>query len=131
MNRFSPDELRRAITALDVIKDHGDPDEWALILREAVRFMQGCGRWGNATPNQQIGGALLAGELSNLLDEDRDRCEQAAADVFAPQRHRAVYDAIVGYADELTGQRSPRNLNAAKPAPRPAVRIVGEERGVA
>ena len=127
-SRFTPDELRRAIVALDVIERHGDRDEWALLQRQAHDSAPNGNRWGNATPNQRIGGGLLADQLAGLLGESRDRCEQAAAEVLAPQRHRALYDLLLAYADELTG-RSPHRepLPAKKPRQRPRVRIVAEE----
>jgi hypothetical protein len=127
-NRFAADELRRAITALAVIEEHGNRDEWAYILRQAQDSAPSVERWGNATGNQQIGGSLLAARLADLLGESRDRCELAAAEVFAPQRHRAVFDAIIFYAEELTGASSRRKPPATSaPIQRPAVRIVGDQ----
>jgi hypothetical protein len=130
--RFTLDELRRAVVALDIINQHGDRDEWALLQRQARDSAPNGNRWNNATPNQRINGGLLADQLADLLGEPRDYCEQAAAEVFAPQHHRAMYDVLVAYADELIG-RSPRR----EPPPsrrlvqRPTVRIVGDQEGVA
>ena len=130
--RFTPEELRRAIVALDTIERLGDPDEWALLQQQAHDSAPNGDRWGNATANQRISGGLLADRLVNLLGESRGHCEQAAAEVFAPQRHRAVYDSLIAYADELT-RRSPRR----EPSPaksrgqRPTVRIVADQEGVA
>ena len=130
MSRFTPEEMRRAIVALDTIESEGDCDEWAIIVRQAGDSAPNGSRWGNATPNQRGGGSLLAARLANLLGEDRDQCEQAAAEVFAPQRHRAVFDALISYSEELTGRTSHReSAPAAKPIQRPAVRIVAD-RGV-
>jgi hypothetical protein len=119
--RFSPDELRRAIVALATIERDGDQDELDLILRQASDSAPNGSRWGNATPNQRSGGGLLAGRLADLLGEDPDRCEQSAAEVFAPQRHRAIFDALVSYADELSG----------KPASAPAMPKLSQVRIVA
>ncbi len=131
-SRFTPDELRRAIIALGVIEERGDRDEWALILSEAHDSAPNGSPWGNATGNQRLGGAMLANRLADLLGEQRDRCEQAAADVFTPQRHRAVFDAIISYAEELTGQPSRRDpATMSTPTERPAVRIVADREGVA
>jgi hypothetical protein len=131
-SRFTTDELRRAIVALDTIEGHGDRHEWALILRQAHESALSGDRWGNATGNQRISGGLLADRLASLLDEPRDRCEQVAAEVFAPQRHRAIYDALIGYADELTDHPSRRESPPAEThVQRPVVRIVGGREGAA
>jgi hypothetical protein len=127
MNRFSPDELRRAVVALDVIEQRGDRDQWKIILRQARDSAPNSSRWGNATPNQQIRGAMLAADLSSLLGADREQCEEAAAEVVAPQQHRAIYNALLSYAAELTRQSSSRNSSAAtKPTQRPTVRIIAD-----
>jgi hypothetical protein len=132
MNRFTPDELRRAILALDVIEERGDRDEWAYILRQAHDSAPSADLWGNATGNQRIGGSLLADRLARLLGERRDDCEQAAAEVFAPQRCSAAYDALIRYADELTAGQSVPRAASAPAARRPStIRIVADERGVA
>ena len=120
-NRFSFDELRQAIQALIVVEENGDPAEWAMILRQASDSAPSAGRWGNATPGQKISGQLLADKLADLLGVDRDRCNQVAAEMFAPQKHRAVFDALLGYVAELTGQPS------AKPTQRQAIRIVADK----
>jgi hypothetical protein len=116
MNNFSPEELRRAAVALDIIERLGDPDQWSTIL---------CGASATSpTLGQSLRAGLLASELAKLLGEDRDRCEQAAAEAFAPSRHRAVFDALIGYADELAG--TPATTTTTTRAPRPTVRIVAD-----
>ena len=128
MSRFTPDELRRAIVALAIIEQRRRPARMGNSLATGRQLSRTNGsRWGNATPNQKVGGSLLAGRLANLLGEDRDGCEEVAAEVFAPQRHRAVYDAMIDYAAELTGHPSPRNSIAVpRPVQRPTVRIVAD-----
>ena len=130
--RFSSDELQWAIVALDRIDRDGNRDEWAYVLRQASDSAPAAGRWGNATPGQKISGQILAGKLANLLGVDPDRCDEVAAEMFAPQRHRVIFDALLGYAAEL-GQPSHRESRVTpKPTQRPSIRIVGDdERGVA
>jgi hypothetical protein len=126
--RFTPAELRQAVEALAVIERDGDPDQWALILGEAHRSAPAAGRWGNATGNQHLGGMMLAHRVAELLGVPRDCCEQAAADLFAPQYHRAVFEALLSYAGELTGKgsRLPKSSKAVG-----AVRIVPDQEAVA
>jgi hypothetical protein len=114
MSSLTLDELRRGISALAIIDRHGRDDDLALILRKATAATQSAALWGNATAGQVIQGQSLARRLATLLGEPIERCEQAAADVFAPERHRAVLGALVAYADELTGTA------------RREVRLVGE-----
>jgi len=119
-------ELRQAFLALSVIEDRGDPDELAYILRQARDAAPSADRWGNATLNQEIGACQLAAKAAALLGEPRERCEAAAAEIFAPQRQRAVFDALIRYAGELTktGTTVPKSY-------RPTIRIIADERGVA
>ncbi len=129
---FSAEELRRGIEALAVVENRGDRHEWVYILREAQDSAPNGSRWGNATTNQQISGQLLAGQLAKLLGEPLDKCEEAAADVFVLQRRWAVYDALISYADELTGQSSRcESATTSTPIRRPAVRIVADQEGAA
>ena len=124
-DRFTRDELRRAVIALNTVEGRGDSDTLAYILREAQSVIPSASLWGNATPRQQIGGRWLAERLAKLLGEPVDRCEQAAADVFAGHRHRAVFDALISYAEELMGHTSRReSATTSTPIHRPAVRIV-------
>ena len=75
-------ELRQAIVALDVIDQQGHPDVLAAIVREAIESTPSADLLGNATPGQQIAGALLANRLAGLVGVSPERCEQAAAAVF-------------------------------------------------
>ncbi len=110
-NRFSPEELRRAANALITVLTEGDRDEWAYIRKEAVgQYAAPSGDpWRYATSGQKLNGWAIADELSQLLGVDRKQCELAAAEVYAKQRHRAVYDALIAYTAELT-----RNIGRAK-----------------
>jgi len=123
-------ELRQAVFALIIIEERGFPDELAHLLREARDSTPSADPWGNATPSQKISGCWLGAKLAGLLGEPRESCEAAAAEVFAPQRQRAVYNAIVGYADELTGRRT-RNTSSSPPTQRPKIRIVARREAVA
>jgi hypothetical protein len=122
---LTDDELRRALLALDIIDRDGDPDELAHLLRAARDATPSVDPWGNSTASQEISGRRLAARLARLVGESRGRCDRAAAEVFAPQRQRAVFDALVSYADRLTGQTSRRTSSAA--APMPTIRIVSNQ----
>lgn len=125
-------ELRQAVFALTIIEERGDPDELAYILRQVGEATPSADPWGNATVNQEISGRRLAAKLAGLLGERRDRCEQVAAEVFAPQRRRAIFDALTGYADRLTGQTSRSTSSAApKLTHRPTIRLIANREAVA
>ena len=129
MSKFSPEELRRAAAALKVINERGDPDEWGDIQRKARAVAAAGGWWNSATAGQRLTGQRLAADLAALLGESRELCEQAAAEVSVWLPHRAMFDAILGYAAELTGQPMQRTSSAAA-KPTATVRLVAEERAV-
>lgn len=131
MTEFTFDELRRAVKAMDVIEQRGDRDDWAYILKQAQNTVPSAGLWGNASIGTRAAGEALARRVADLLGESRDRCEQAAAEVLAPQRGRVVYDALMGYAGELTGYTRRESHTTPRPIQRPAVRIVANREGAA
>ena len=136
-------ELRQAVFAFGIIEDRGDPDVFALLMKEASTKAPAANEWDSMTINQRLHVARVAAELSKLLGESRDRCEQAAADVLGPGRQRLRFQALIGYAidligpcRELTGESPFASYDAPPPAiaaqGRPStIRIVADERGVA
>ncbi len=130
-------ELRQAVFALQIIEDRGDPDEFQEVLREAMA---------DAPPRDELtlGDSLRAGQLSRLLNVDRDRCEAAVSDAWGSNRQRRRFVVIVKYAIELIGPcreltgQSPfvpyaeTPLATAPAARRPStIRIVGDREAVA
>lgn len=133
MSSFTPDELRGAIVALDTIERDGDSNELAYILREVRNATPSADPWGNAGIGAQLNADHLAGRLATMLDVPRVQCEQAARAVFSKDYCRAVFDALISYANELTGQTSRRTSSAAPSMPthRPTIRIVADREGAA
>lgn len=117
MNRFSPDELRRAVEGLEIIERDGDGDEWAVRLREAMDSSPAADAWDNVPIGARIKGGILARRLAGLLDAPVEDCERAAAEVYGRDRRRAVYDAILSYAAALSGRSA--SASPAAPAPTP------------
>ena len=124
-------ELRQAIEALVIVENRGDAEDFQYLLNQATASTPSADPFGNASIGVSIQAGLLARRLSGLLGVPIVRCEQAAADVLAPQRELAVYNAILAYAAELAGGgKSPKveNISAfADDAPTPAVRIVVDD----
>jgi hypothetical protein len=133
-------ELRQAVFALSIIEERGDPDEWAMILREKANTAPSGERWGNTLSGLAIGCDMLAGRLSSLLGESKHRCQEAAEDVWGNSRQRAILTALVSYAIELFGPA--RELTGeslfvpytgepeqtAKSPQRQTIRLVADER---
>jgi len=119
-------ELRQAVFALTIIEERGDPDEFDLILKEARdKTPAADDRW-NMTLGVRFQVEAMADRLAGLLGESRKRCEIAAVNTIGTGRQRAVFDALVSYADELTGQTTRRTSSAA-----PTIRIVANREAVA
>jgi len=104
MNNFTRDELRRAVVALDAIERTGDPDEWAAILREARDSAPSADPWQNVGIGTRTLANVMAKRLAGLLGVPITDCLTAAGDVYGMDRGRAVFEAMLAYADEVTGK---------------------------
>jgi hypothetical protein len=123
MSDFSPEDLRRAATALDIVERLGDPDQWSMVLQRANATT-------GPTPGQSLHAGLLASRLATLLGESRDLCEQAAEYVFTPSRHQALFAALINYAAELSSKTTMPAATSLY-TPRPIIRIVGDKEAAA
>ena len=132
IDRFTSAELQQAILALNTIDRDGDPDQWAYVLREAQDAAPAIDPWQNVSIGTRPAAEAIARRLSAILGVSVESCFQAAQNVFARDRGRVIFDALLGYAAEL-GQPSHRESRVTpKPTQRPSIRIVGDdERGVA
>ncbi|MEN6407017.1 MAG: hypothetical protein ABFC77_11160 [Thermoguttaceae bacterium] len=131
MAKFTPDELRRAIEALAIIEQDGDPDEWAAILRQAQDSAPASDPWDNVAIGVRPAAEGLTRRLTRLIDAAPDDCMDAALRVYARDRGCAVYDAMLAYAAELSGDTPHPVAVPTTPVPRPAVRIVSDREGAA
>lgn len=104
MEYFTATELCQAVAALAVIEERGDEDEFRYILKQRTEAEHGNGRWVRDSIRYNLGCDALADELAGLLGEPKERCLRAAEAVFGGDKRRAVFEAIVDYASELTGE---------------------------
>jgi hypothetical protein len=131
-------ELRRALFALNIIDERGDPDAIELILQEANASAPATDPWDNMPIGVRIRAGDLARRLAGLLGEPVHRCEAAALDALGKSRQRARFDALVSYAieligpcRELSGEAPYRDDPPARPTTRapaaPSIRIVADQ----
>ncbi len=104
MEYFTSAELCQAAAALAIIEEKGDEDEFRYILKQRTEAAQGNGRWVPGSIRYNLGCDAFADELARLLGESKERCLRAVEAVFGGDKRRAVFDAIVDYASELTGE---------------------------
>ena len=134
-------ELRQAAFALNIIAECGSPDEFAYAVRQAMEKAPAAYDRDNMTVGQSNATSQIAAKLVEMLGEPRDRCEAAAVYAIGTSRQRLKFEAIIRYAIELIGPcteltgESPFLPSAGaesklktKPATRPKVRIVADER---
>ncbi len=94
-------ELRQAVSALDIIADRGDDEVLQLLLREANDATPAGDDWHGLTVGQQLGIGRVADELASLLGESRERCFTAALDIHGPGRKRLRFDALDPIRDRV------------------------------
>jgi hypothetical protein len=114
-------ELRQAVFAIGVIETLGDRREWECILRQARDSTPSGEPWGNDPYGARLRADVLARRLSELLGVPRARCERAAQAVWATSRQRAVYDALLAYAAELTEMEGREPAPTDAPPARPPI----------
>ena len=100
---LTDEELRRAVFAMSIIDERGDPDVLDLLLREANDARPAGEGWNNLTLGLQLIIGQEAYRLSTLLGVPVERCEEAGLDVLGPGRQRLRFNAIIKYAIELIG----------------------------
>ncbi len=123
-------ELRQAIFALTIIEERGDPDVFALVLREASDKAPAANDYDNMTLGGRLHAQRLASQLASLVGEPYDRCHQAATDLLGTGRQQVTFKAIIDYASELIGTCAELK-DTPKPRRRPTVRLVAYKEGVA
>jgi hypothetical protein len=105
---FSHQELRAAVEALDTIERFGHEVDFSAALLGALADCPATDPLDNSPIGSRIAAGLLADRLAKLLGVPLGDCEAAAAEVFGRSRRRAVFEAIVGYAAEIRGERPKR-----------------------
>ena len=121
-------QLCKAVEAMIIIEQYGNEEEFIEVLQIATKNAQSCDPWGNATPGQELIGGIIVNRLARLLNEvEKWEIEEAAAEVIAPQRLLSIYQAIIGYANELVTPPIRGNLEPVG-ATEPIVRRVPIER---
>jgi hypothetical protein len=99
---LSDSELRQAVRALTVIGEQGNSDEFAHVLHQANGKAPAANPWANMTVGASLRAKAIAGQAAALLGVPQTACEAAALEVFGASRQRAVFNAILSYAAELT-----------------------------
>ncbi len=102
--KFTDLELQQAAAALNVIEQKGDPHEFEHVIAHCAD--NGNGRWVPGSPRYVIACKWAADELARLLGESKERCLRAVEAVFGGDWQRAVFRAILSYANELTRQQA-------------------------